>query len=1137
MLLRLVSILFAVSLAVTAQDFRATLQGTVTDPQSANVGGAAVVLTNAETGLERTMTTKEDGFYAFPYLPPGTYLLSVKAAGFSTAVRDKITLNLSQVLREDVALSLGAATETIRVEAGASTIEADSTALGTAIRTEIRDNLPLKGRSSLFMFTLTPGVVNNRYGEDTRPNDTITNVLFSANGAPVAATDVFVDGVANTINVNRGVNISQWVPAVDSIGEFKLEVGTLAAEFGRSGGSMTNMVIKSGTNQLHGTLYEFFRNSTLDANQFFQRGQGRKLAAFGANTYGFGVGGPVLIPKLYNGKNRTFFFASYEGAKEGNAIDFTGSSPTAKMRAGDFSEVSAAIYDPLSVTAIGGVPTRTPFAGNLIPANRQDAVGQKIMSFYPVPNRAPSSASQPWVNNFAFSGKWPRNYNMIAVKLDHQVNERYNTFVRVNDGNALLIFPYQFDGIGTDGRNVVNRPHFGVSWGNTFLLSSRRTLDVRFGYARAKENNRPWSDSFDPASLGFPSSYAGGLQTKGFPLIRTNGIMNLAGSGYINDPGYTYTLQPSVFEQHGKHLVKYGADLRLFYGNFFRNLSPGGTYSFTNQWTNGPRADTPLGTTGFPLASLLLGTPVSGSVDSNTGVSILNKYFGFFVQDDYRITSRLTLNIGLRYEFETPRTERYNRATRGFDRNAKYNLGGIPVTGGLVYAGTGGLPRGIYDSDTNNFAPRIGLAYSFSPKMVIRAGYALNYVPIVGSVDAVGYSVTSPMVVSQNGIDVVNRLSNPFPTGQLTPAGNTRGLQTLVGQGISFVEPSDVTPIYHTWNVNIQRQLFTGSVFQVGYIGGRGTNLTSEVAIGNNITENINQVNPQYLSLGTGLLDVVDNPYFGGIASGPLAGRTTQRQQLLRPYNQFQNITRNLPALGNSNYHSMQMKFETRSYKGLTTIISYTIAKNLSDVSPYQDNYNRRIERAPAAFDVPQRLTTTISWDVPVGRGKAFGQGMNRALDYAIGGWNIAMFNTFQSGFPLSFGVNANTLFLAGAGGQRPNVTGDPSSGISGSVEGRLLRYFNPQAFAQPANFTFGNAPARASWLRNPGMNNYNLTLTKQFSITERLKMNLRASSFNLMNHPVFGSPNTTFGQAQFGQISSQANINRQTEVVLRLIF
>ncbi len=1125
------------TIIANAQDFRATLQGTVTDPQAASVGNATITVRNTETSVERTVTTTEDGFYSFPYLLAGTYSLSVKSAGFRTEVRDKITLNVSQVLREDVALTIGEASETIRVEASGATIETDSTSLGTAIRTEIRDNLPLKGRSSLFMFTLTPGVVNNRYGEDTRPNDTITNVLFSANGAPVAATDVFVDGVANTININRGVNISQWVPSVDSIGEFKLEVGSLSAEFGRSGGSMTNMAIKSGTNQIHGTMYEFFRNSKLDANQFFQRGQGRKLAAFGSHTYGFGVGGPVLIPKLYDGRNRTFFFSTFEGSKEGNAIDFTGSSPTAKMRTGDFSEVSAVIYDPFSVATAGGIPTRTPFAGNIVPPSRQDPVGQKIMSFYPTSNRAPASATQPWVNNFSFGGKWPRSYNMLALKFDHKVNDRYTTFVRMNTGTALLIFPFQFDGIATDGRNIVNRPHFGVSWGNTFLLSPRRTVDLRFGYARAKEDNKPWSDAFDMSSLGLPASYIGGLQTKGFPIIRTNGIMNLAGSGFINDPGYTYTFQPSMFQQQGKHLIKIGADLRLFYGNFFRNTAPGGTFSFTNQWTNGPRADTPLGTTGFPLASLLLGTPVSGSVDKNTGVSILNKYYAFFVQDDYRLTSKLTLNLGLRYEYETPRTERYDRATRGFDRAAKYNLGGVAASGGLAYAGTGGASRGIYNPDRNNFAPRLGVAYTISPKMVLRAGYALNYVPIVGSVDAVGFSVTTPMVVSQNGIDVVNRLSNPFPTGLLTAAGKAAGAQTLVGQAISYVDPGDRTPIYHTWNLNIQRQLFAGSVFQAGYIGGRGIHLTSEVAIGNNITENINQVDPSFLSQGTALLDVVNNPYFGAIATGVVAGRTVQRQQLLRPYPQFQNITRNLPAFGNSSYHSMQMKFETRSYKGLTTIVSYTIAKNLSDVAPYQNTYNRRVERSPAAFDVPQRLTTTVSWDVPVGRGKIVGKDMNKVLDAAIGGWNIAMFNTFQSGFPLSFGVNANTLFLAGAGGQRPNVIGDPNAGISGSVQSRLLRYFNTQAFAQPANFTFGNAPARASWLRNPGMNNYNLTLTKQFAITERVKLNLRASSFNLMNHPVFGSPNTTFGVAQFGQISSQANISRQTEVVMRLSF
>jgi hypothetical protein len=532
------------------------------------------------------------------------------------------------------------------------------------------------------------------------------------------------------------------------------------------------------------------------------------------------------------------------------------------------------------------------------------------------------------------------------------------------------------------------------------------------------------------------------------------------------------------------------------------------------------------------MASMLLGTAASGSVQNNAGVSILNKYYGFFLQDDYRVSSKLTLNLGLRYEYETPRTERYNRATVGFDGTAVNRLGDRTILGSLVYANED--RRGIYLPDRNNFAPRLGLAYSMSPTTVLRAGYALNYVPVVGSVDAVGFSVTTPMVTTQDGITPLNRLSNPFPQ-QLSPIGASPA--AFVGQNISYVEPKDRTLIYHTWNVNIQRQLFQRSLIQVGYIGGRGLNLTSEVSIGNNITQNINQVDPRLLAEGQSLLAVVENPYFGLISSGPLAGRTIQRQQLLRPYPGYGDIVRNLPAFGNSSYHSLQAKFETRSYKGLTSIISYTVAKNLTDIQPYQNQYNRAVERGPAAFDVPQRLTTTISWDVPFGRGRLIGSRMHRGLDAVAGGWNIAMFNTFQSGFPLSFGVNQNTLFLAGAGGQRPNLVGDPTSGITGSVQDRLLRYFDTSAFAQPANFTFGNVAARTSWLRSPGMDNWNLTLTKTFTITERLRVNLRGSSFNLMNHPVFSGPNTTFGVAQFGQISSQANISRQHEIVLKVLF
>jgi hypothetical protein len=1133
-MLRRLTPLTLLLLAANAQDFRSTLQGTVADPSQSSVANAAVSLRNVDTGQARSTTTDADGFYIFQFLPPGTYELTVKAAGFRTSVEKGIPLALTQVLRQDISLQLGDTADTVNVVANVSVLDTEGTSLGTAIRTEVRDNLPLKGRSSLFMFTLTPGVVNNRYGEDTRPNDTITNIFFSANGAPVAATDIFVDGAANTVNVNRGVNISQWVPSVDSIAEFKLEMGTLSAEYGRSGGSITNMVIKSGTNALHGTAYHFFRNSALDANLFFARGQGRKLAAFSANTYGFAVGGPIWLPKLYDGRNQTFWFTSFEGAREGNGQDNTLSVPTAKMRSGDFSEVPQILYDPFSVATVNGTPTRTPFAGNLIPSTRQDPVAQKIMPFWPTPNRPSPNAAQPWVQNYGFSGKWPRNYDMFVMKLDHRFSNAWSTFFRMNKGNGLLVFPNDFNGVATQGRNVVNRPNLGFSWGNTFLLNPSTTFDVRLGYAYGKEDNVPWSDGFDLSSLGFSPQFIRLTQRAAFPTIGVTGFNGLANSPLIADVGRTYVLQTNVSHQRGKHVLKTGADLRLLYGNFFRNTNPSGTFSFSNAWSNGPSALTPAGNTGFPMASFLLGLG-GGSLANNNGVSIINKYYGFFLQDDFRVTSKLTLNLGLRYEFETPRTERYDRATRGFDITTPSALGS-GARGGLQYAGVSGQPRGIYNPDKNNIAPRFGFAYTLMPKTVLRGGYALHYMPVVGSVDPVGYSTTTSVVTSQDGFTPKDRLSNPFPAGLAAITGNSLGLSTLVGQNISFFDPSDVTPMLHTWNINVQREVFSKSLLQLGYVGSRGIHITSDPQTG--INENINHVPAQYLSLGRSLLESVPNPFAGRIAVGQLAGATVQRQQLLRPFPQFLNITRNLPTFGNTVYHSLQAKFEQRLWHGLTTIVSYTYSKNMGDIGPYQNFYNRQVERAVTSFDVPQRLTITTSWDMPVGKGHKFLTNASKPVDLLLGQWNLATFSTFQSGFPLSFGVNQNTLFLAGAGAQRPNVIGDPHAGISGSVTSRLGAYFNTAAFAQPPDFTFGNVGSRVGWLRNPGMNNINLTLTKQFMIHEKLKANLRASSFNLANHPVFAGPNTTFGAlGQFGRISAQANLSRQTELVLRLIF
>lgn len=1116
--------------SVWAQEFRATLQGTVTDPTNATVSGAEVILKNEGTGVERQTTADSEGHYLFQFLPPATYSLTTRMQGFKTDLRAGIVISLGENVRLDVQMALGQAAETVNVSAEVSTVQAESSSLGSVVRQEIINSLPLKGHSSLFMFTLATGVVNNRYGEDTRPNDTITNVSYTANGSPVASGDVAVDGVANTINVNRGVNISQWVPARFAVSEFKLLNGTLPAEYGRSGGSIMSLVIKSGTNDIHGDAYEFLRNAALDANLFFNNTRGARLARYGSNTYGASIGGPIWIPKLYNGKNRTFFFFNFEGSREGNGISTLLNVPTARMRTGDFSEVTTPLYNPFSVRTQDGAPVRDPFPGNVIPANLQDPVGRNIMRYWPEANVTGPDRTRPFVQNYAFSDKWPRDYDMFVVKVDHQFSTRNQMFVRVNRGEGRLVFPHRFDGIATDGRNRVRRPNLGIAISDTMLLNPQTTFDLRLGYARGVEDNKPWSDGFNPTELGFSQNFNSLLQGQAFPIIRVADFEGLAGSGLIRDPGDTLSVQPAMTRQSGKHLFKFGADMRLIRGNFFRNLSPSGSFSFNPQQTGGPRADTPGG--GFALASMLVGFG-SGTLPVNNGVSIQNVYYGFYFQDDWRITPKLTINAGLRYEYETPRTERYNRTVRGwaYGQQSPLRVPGLNLTGGLLYAGTGGQPRGLYAPDRNNFAPRLGFAYSLMKGTVIRGGYALSYIPVVGSVLPTGFSNDTPWVSSTDGgITVANRFNNPFPTGTLPAVGSSLGLATLLGQAPSFIEPADRQPQFHNWQLNIQRELPSRSLIEVAYVGSRGIHLINTIA-----GEQLNQLNPQFFSQGTQLTQAVENPFFGQL-SGPLGGRTVARQQLLRPYPQYTGVTRNTPAYGNSVYHSVQIRFEKRMAAGLAGLVSYTIAKNIGDLSNPQNAFDRRAERSVTDLDVPQRLTLAANWDLPIGRGKAIARNIGKGADLLIGGWQLSTFTTFQSGFALGFGVQGGN-FPVGVGPIRPNVVGDPTEGASGAPQKRLDRFFNTAAFVRPADFTLGNLAARLHTVRSPGMNNVNLTLAKDFKITERLVLEFRASSFNLMNTPVFGGPNTTVANAAFGRISAQANFSRQTEFGMRLTF
>ena len=1115
------------------QEFRATLQGDVIDPSKSTIAAAELTLRNTQTGVERSTKTDAAGHYIFQYVVPGEYSLTTKAPGFKTALKEAIQLSLNDNIRLDVDLALGAAAETVSVTAEVSVVQADTSSLGAVVNRETIEHLPLKGHSSLYIYNLTPGVVGNRYLEDVRPSDTGSNVLFSANGAPVASGDIAVDGVTNTVNVGRGLSLSPWVPSTEAVAEMKMQLGTLPAEYGRAGGYFTNIVIKSGTNQLHGSAYEHLRNSAMDANLFFPRGRGQDLVPYGAHVFGVTVGGPVYIPKLYNGKNRTFFFFSYEGGREGNGQSTTSSVPTARMRNGDFSEVPATIFNPFSVRTINGVPTRDPFPNNIIPPSLQDPVARNLMKYWPEPNNPNVNPATPWVQNFVQGSKWPQTRDAYVMKFDHQFSSNHLMFARLNIGDAYFNFNYDFDGIATPGRNVVNRPNKGIAINDTFLLSPQTTIDTRVGYAFGKEQQRPYSNGFDLVSLGFPAAFANSVQAAAIPTIRVSGFQGLAGSGYKEQPGYTYSFQSSVSMYRGSHLFKTGGEVRVLRGNYLTNDNPSGNFSFAQANTGGPRADTPAG--GFPMASFLTGYG-TGFIDNNTGVSIQNVYYGLYFQDDFRVTPKLTLNMGLRYEYETPRTERYDRTTRGFayDAASPLKVPGLDLRGGLLYAGVNGAPRGIYNPDRNNFAPRFGYAYSLNRNTVFRGGYAWSYIPLIGSVYPVGYSNQTPLVSSQDGITPLNLLSNPFPNGLLPPIGNSQGLLTLVGQNVSYVEQSDRTPIFHNWQFSVQREFIARTMVEVAYVGSRGIRLAAPPSdFTGAINENKNQLDPKYLSLGTQLTQAVPNPFFG-ILSGPLGGQTVQYSQLLRPYPQYTGVTRNSPTFGNSVYHAFQMKVEKRMSRGLTALIAYTWSKNISDLNNPQNAYNRQVERALTDFDVPTRLTITAAWEIPVGKTRHYLSNAPTIVDYIVGGWTLSTFNTFQGGFPMAFGLIRPAV---GSGSNRPNAAGDPSEGVTGSIGDRLSRYFNTAAFAQPPDFTYGNLAPRIGTVRSPGMNNVNVTLSKQFRITERARFDLRASAYNFLNHPVFSGPNTTFGDASFGRVFNQVNLSRQMEFAAKIIF
>lgn len=1162
----LFSTLFSVSL--NAQTATGAISGEVRDPASAAVPGAKISLINAATNDVRRTVTNSQGYYSFPLLPPATYRIEAEANGFKRYIRDNLKLDVALSLSVDLALEVGALTESVTITAEAPALEESSAALGHIIENNRIINLPTNGRNSYGFAALVPGVRAAK-GFTQVAYGMYNDQFVSINGSRPNQNSFTLDGGNNT---NPAFNGPGYFPSVDEVQEYKVQTNNFSAEYSNTAGGVVNLVTKSGSNQLHGSAYEFLRNDKLTGTDFFVNRSGLKKSALRYNQFGATIGGPVLIPGLYNGKDRTFFFGSYEGLRWVRGITAAGTMPTDLERTGDFSQTRAAngqmiaVYDPVTSRPdpnSTGAFVRTPFAGNIIPASRFDLVAKNILPWIPRSNTQGVPITN--LNNFISNASSPVNKNGFSSRVDHAFTQNQKIYARFSMNNTPVIRPeiyghslYTSEPIN-GAVDQLNQRQATVNYTN--LLRPSLVLELSSSFLRYSIQRKGPGNDFDPVQLGFPSSFRQ-LQPALVPCFPGIGITNLGvsipvadiGGGLVGNcqllhDGYeSFHQYANLSNSRGAHSLKFGGNFGTNRLSTGRYGVAGQSYSFTPGFTQGPNPLVGSATAGVAFASFLLGTPASGSVTTNgPGQNLLYRYYGLYFQDDWKITKRLTLNLGARYDYQSPWTERYNRiADFNFYSQSPLQVPGLNVVGGLYYPGVGGTPRGQFDSDRRNFAPRFGFAYSLNRRTVLRGGYGIFFAPITGggyngsAVPISGFQSTTSMNPSIDGITPTNFLANPYPDGFIRAPGNTLGLGTLLGQAITGMDRNRHTPYAQQWNFNIQRTLPANLLLDVAYAGSRGLRLFGSL--------NYNQLDNQYLALGDALRQQVPNPFYGKILNGTLSTPTVQRSQLLRPYPQFTAVTAGNASYGASTYHALQAKVERRFSNGFSLLASYMYSKLLDDVTAtttgfpgesfsgggYQDNNNRAKERAPAQYDTPHYLAINSVYELPVGKGKALAPS-SKILDSIVGGWQLNGIATFQSGVPLQVGVASNTLNNYG-GGQRPNWNGqDPM--FSGPISQRINRYFDTSKFTLPAPYTYGNAARLLSALRGPGLANLDLSIFKNFTLREGIRLQFRAESFNTMNHPQFSLPNTAIGGAAAGVISTQANLPRDVQFALKLLF
>jgi hypothetical protein len=1137
----------AITASLHAQTTTASVGGTIKDMTGAAVPNAIVRVANEETGREFQVSSSSQGDFLVTALPPGRYTVAVEAPGFKKLQRSSLTLEVNQVLRLDLGLELGTLTETVEVSAAAQLLETATSAGGQVITNRNITNLPLNARNPYALVLLVPGVHGNigfRFNE----------VNFSVNGGRPGSNEILLDGIPSAPPLVNPIQGFAVFPSVDAVQEFRVQSNNYSAEFGRSGGSIVNLVYKSGTNNLHGSLFEFLRNSRLDSNNFFSNARGIPLGSFRRNQFGASVGGPVVLPRLYNGRNRTFFHFTYEGLRQSVARTLLTTVPTELQRAGDFSQTRNAagalvvIYDPQTTGTVGNVLTRQPFLGNRIPADRIDPVAARVMQYFPKPTGPgdPNSGT----NNFAAQGSERTGINQTDIKVDENINDSHRFFVRASWRNYTTtpadFFPSDVLIAQADGAQPQQSSGAAVQY--TWTATPTNVLEFRGGFARVTPQFLPRSDGFDPTQLGFPSYIAANADRAVFPRFAATGYTAIGngGSTWRNNAHQTLNFSVNNSKITSKHWLKFGFEGRVLRVNVFEAGNPSGNFTFTRNLTQGPDPNRASTVAGDAIASMLLGAGTGVYTRKFKDAASQSTYYALYFADDWKVTPKLTLNLGLRYELDVPRTERYDRMNY-FDPLIASPLaqqtGLGDLRGGLVFVGVDGRPRSEFLLDRNNWAPRFGFAYQAMQRLVLRGAYGIFYSPsptaAAGTVGRFGFSSDTEFIAAPDGLRPINRLSDPFPNGMAPIAGSDARLLTGVGSPITAPLRHTVVPYTQNWSFNIQYELPRGLLVETGYVGSRGIQLN---ASGENTT-NLNQLRPETLQLGTQLQQSVANPFYGMVTTGPLAARTVPRSFLERPFPQFTTISPLYMSGASSTYHSMQFKADKRFSAGMSFMVAYTLAKLIDDFSfisnvgrnaNQQNIYDRRSERAVSPNDVAQRFVTSLVYELPFGRARRFGSSLPGVLDILVGGWQVNGILTLQGGQPLTL-TTTNTS-NSGSAVLRPNNNGR-SARLSGSVHDRLHRYFDTSVFSQPEPFTFGNTGRTLPDVRSHGLRNLDFSLFKNFRVTEKATVQFRAEAFNLTNTPQFGFPDMNFASQQFGVISSQANEPRQIQFGLKVLF